>query len=147
MLFRCRTHRLLGCRIYEVSKIFYFKDWTFYPSTRAHLPRNFLFLDKVAFEATGATMDQAQDEPIRILLRGRDFKVMKQFAFDWLRTTQSVTVENDEGTKLVFVKGSSESIERICDQLSVPASFRQTVRESARIRDVSDCYWISTVAP
>jgi hypothetical protein len=34
-------------------------------------------VDKVAFEAAGATMYQAQGEPTRIFLRGRNFKVLK----------------------------------------------------------------------
>ena len=89
-------------------------------------------VDKVSFETSGASMHQAKDQLTRVTFRNRDYKVLKHFEFDCHRTTQSVIIENDKGEKMVFVKGSSDSIQKICEPSSLPESFAHTVKESAK---------------
>jgi magnesium-transporting ATPase (P-type) len=89
-------------------------------------------VDKISFESTGATLHQTKGAPTRVSFRGKGYKVLKHFEFDCHRTTQSVIIEDDQGMQRIFVKGSSESIERICDSSSIPESFEQAVRQSAK---------------
>jgi predicted P-type ATPase len=87
-------------------------------------------VDKVCFESTGAVLQHKKGERAQISLREKQYYVLKQYDFDSHRATQSVIIEDDGGTKLIFVKGSAEAIKALCESSSLPASFDKSVRES-----------------
>lgn len=89
-------------------------------------------VDKVSFESTGATIVHETGSPARISFRDIHYKVLKQYEFDSQRTTQSVIVEDGDGAKQIFVKGSPEVIKSLCDPSSLPAWYDISVRESAK---------------
>jgi predicted P-type ATPase len=62
---------------------------------------------------------------------GDKVKVLKKFDFDHHRMTQSVIVEADEKL-FAFVKGSGESIKKICVTKTIPADFDRDADRCAR---------------
>lgn len=62
---------------------------------------------------------------------GSKVEVLKKFDFDHHRMTQSVIVEY-AGKILAFVKGSGESIKKICNAKTIPSSFDQALAQCAR---------------
>jgi predicted P-type ATPase len=89
-------------------------------------------VDKVSFESTGAVLEHEKGQPARISFLGKQYRVLKQYEFDCHRQSQSVVVEDGDGTKQIFVKGSPEVIKTLCNPLSLPDSFDKSVRESAK---------------
>lgn len=85
-------------------------------------------VDKASFEATGADIRDGN----KIVFRGKVYTVVKQFAFDCHRATQSVIVEGEDGHKEIFAKGSPDAMKRLCEKSSLPDDFDRTVRESAK---------------
>ena len=63
---------------------------------------------------------------------GEVLKVIRHFDFDHHRMTQSVVVQQTDGTLLILVKGSGESIQKICHPDSLPADFSAQLQASAR---------------
>jgi magnesium-transporting ATPase (P-type) len=61
---------------------------------------------------------------------GRNVSVVRFFDFDHTRMTQSVVVKDVSGTLYVFVKGSSDSLARICDPGTLPSDFKSFVEQS-----------------
>lgn len=89
-------------------------------------------VDLISFESSSAFLHQEKGSPTRVTFRGKDYKILKHFEFDCHRTTQSVVIEDEEGQKRIFVKGSAESIHQICNRSTIPKTFDQTVQESAK---------------
>lgn len=89
-------------------------------------------VDLISFQSSSALLHQEKGAPTRVTFRGKDYKILKHFEFDCHRTTQSVVIEDDQGVKRIFVKGSAESIQRICNPSTIPGTFDQTVQESAK---------------
>ena len=89
-------------------------------------------VDLISFESSSAFLHQAKGTPTRVTFRGKDYKILKHFEFDCHRTTQSVIIEDDQGEKRIFVKGSAESIQQICNPSTIPGNFELTVQESAK---------------
>jgi magnesium-transporting ATPase (P-type) len=59
-------------------------------------------------------------------------KVVKHFDFDHHRMTQSVIVKKSDGSLVAFVKGSGESIKKLCLQEGFPSDYDFVVRASAK---------------
>jgi magnesium-transporting ATPase (P-type) len=56
--------------------------------------------------------------------------LLKRFEFDTHRATQSVIVREEDGKRLVFVKGSPEAIRAKSQQSTVPRTYDETLRKS-----------------
>lgn len=89
-------------------------------------------IDSVSFESTGAELVQKAGEPLRVVFREKVYTFLKRYEFDCHRATQSVIVEDAEGSKLVFVKGSPEAVRALCLGSTLPDTFDETVRDSAK---------------
>lgn len=85
-------------------------------------------VDRVMFEASGAfsTGESATDK------HGLKMAFVKQFDFDHHRMTQTVVVNNPDGSFMVYSKGSGENIKAICKADSMPSDFDSALRESAK---------------
>jgi magnesium-transporting ATPase (P-type) len=84
-------------------------------------------VDRIGFEASSAKMVDDNS----VCFDGKIIKYLKRYEFDHHRMTQSVVVEHDEET-VVYVKGSPESISKLCVSSSLPSDFFETARQSAR---------------
>lgn len=93
-------------------------------------------VDRTMFLATGATLHESNGNSTVISLSDTDsnkqVEIVRLFDFDHHRMTQSVVVRLQNGRLVAFVKGSGESIQRLCNQSSIPENFEATMRESAR---------------
>lgn len=89
-------------------------------------------VDKIMFEAIGATLNHHNGEIQIMEESGRVVKVVKRHEFDHRRMTQSVIVEYPEGNFVVFVKGSAESIKNRCLSESIPKDFDDVVNKYSR---------------
>ena len=88
-------------------------------------------VDRVMFEASGANIDKRNAENITDA-HGKKVLVVKRFDFDHHRMTQSVIVKTEDETLTVFVKGSGESMKKLCLPESLPDDFDAVVKQSAR---------------
>jgi len=84
-------------------------------------------VDRIGFDAVGAKLI---DEDTVDFERS-SIKYLKRFEFDFFRMTQSVIVKNGDET-IVYVKGSPESISKLCVSSSLPADYFNVARQSAR---------------
>jgi cation-transporting ATPase 13A3/4/5 len=84
-------------------------------------------VDRIGFEASSAKM---VDENT-VSFEGENIKYLKRFEFDHHRMTQSVVIKHGEEA-VVYVKGSPESISKICVPSSLPSDFFEKARQSAR---------------
>ena len=84
-------------------------------------------VDRIGFEASSAKM---VDENT-VSFEGENITYLKRFEFDFSRMTQSVIVKHGAET-VVYVKGSPESISKLCVPSSLPSDFFKRTRESAR---------------
>jgi magnesium-transporting ATPase (P-type) len=89
-------------------------------------------VDKASFKSTGATLAHMKGHAAQITLEGEKYTVLRQFEFDCKRAAQSVIVEDEQGEKHVFAKGSPEAIRAMCIKSSIPSSFNESVRESSK---------------
>jgi len=97
------------------------------PSGEGHLVGN--PVDRAMFDATVAKMktpEVIEDE------MGRKLTVVRHFDFDHHRMTQSVVVQLGDGSLVAFVKGSGESIQKLCNTESLPDDFESELQKSAR---------------
>jgi cation-transporting ATPase 13A3/4/5 len=63
---------------------------------------------------------------------GHEAKIIKHFDFDHHRMTQSVIVQDKNGKLTAFVKGSGESLQKLCRAQTLPRNFDHVLRESAK---------------
>jgi magnesium-transporting ATPase (P-type) len=84
-------------------------------------------VDRIGFEACSAKM---VDENT-VSFEGENITYLKRFEFDHHRMTQSVIIKHREES-IVYVKGSPESISKLCVPLSLPSDFFEKARQSAR---------------
>jgi Cation transport ATPase len=90
-------------------------------------------VDHNMFIATGTALSQSADGTINVLLNdGTTVKVLKRFEFDHHRMTQSVIIQRSDGTVCVFVKGSGESVERLCLPKTIPEKFHINLENAAK---------------
>lgn len=91
------------------------------------------FIDEVMFKASGADMTSSSEGPPIITAQdGSKLKVLKRFDFDHSTMTQSVIVEDGDGSVFTYVKGSAESIQRICTPESLPSKFSTMAENASR---------------
>lgn len=88
-------------------------------------------IDKSMFNATGASF-LSKDGALALSGDFGEVEILKRFDFDHHRMTQSVIVKTSDGKMIVYVKGSGESIMKICQSDSLPSDFETVLRESAK---------------
>jgi magnesium-transporting ATPase (P-type) len=86
-------------------------------------------LDRSMFAVSGGKI--GPDASI-ITDKGEQFTVVRHFDFDHQRMSQSVVLEYPDGTYAAFVKGSGESIQKMCVAKSIPADFASVLHESSK---------------
>ena len=84
-------------------------------------------VDRIGFEASSAKM--VDDNTVSF--EGENITYLKRFEFDFVRMTQSVIIKHGEEA-VVYVKGSPESISKMCVPSSLPSDFFEKARQSAR---------------
>ena len=90
-------------------------------------------LDQTMFKAAGAKFRSNDKGSLTVEdASGRALTIVRHFDFDHHRMTQSVVVKSGNGSLTAFVKGSGESIQKICNADSIPADFEDELRKSAR---------------
>jgi magnesium-transporting ATPase (P-type) len=95
-------------------------------------------VDCVMFHASGARLtitatDAGVDSKATIhSSNGETYTVLRRFDFDHNRMTQSVIVRLANGVLRVFVKGSGESISKLCLQDTLPDDFWNRLRRYSR---------------
>mmetsp|Transcript_3397 Transcript_3397/g.6381 ORF Transcript_3397/g.6381 Transcript_3397/m.6381 type:complete len:1061 (+) Transcript_3397:4305-7487(+) len=90
-------------------------------------------VDHNMFVATGTDLSQSSDGSVSLTLNdGTCVTVLKRFEFDHHRMTQSAIVQRSDGTVCVFVKGSGESIERLCLRNTIPENFYNNLENAAK---------------
>jgi magnesium-transporting ATPase (P-type) len=90
-------------------------------------------VDRTMFTVSGATLDTSVGTTVVTDSNGKRLEVVKHFDFDHHRMTQSVIVKllDEKGSYVAFVKGSGESISKICKSDSLPSEFDSSVGKSA----------------
>jgi predicted P-type ATPase len=90
-------------------------------------------VDRTMFAASGAQMVSSAGTVDRIVdINGSFVDVLKHFDFDHHRMSQSVIAKRADGSLVCFVKGSGESIQKLCLADTLPSDFSSVVRESAK---------------
>jgi magnesium-transporting ATPase (P-type) len=94
-------------------------------------------LDCVMFHASGARLvvtppDAGVSNATIESSNGETFTILRRFEFDHNRMTQSVIVRLANGVLRVFVKGSGESISKLCLQDTLPDDFWNRLRRYSR---------------
>jgi predicted P-type ATPase len=90
-------------------------------------------VDRSMFEQSSAVVNSSSG-PIRKVTdrNGKAAKVVRHFDFDHHRMTQSVVVCLDSDDSLIaFVKGSGESIKKVCEKDSLPSNFDEALQQTA----------------
>ena len=80
-------------------------------------------VDQAMFRSSGAKLLEASGVSATILFKKQKYEVIRRLEFDHNTMTQSVVVMLPNGTLTVFVKGSGESVSKICDSSTIPESF------------------------
>lgn len=90
-------------------------------------------VDSIMFQSSGATFDSLDNGLLKITdSKGNKVNVVKHFDFDHTRMTQSVIVQKADGSLVAFVKGSAESVKKICEAESLTKNFDTIIRDSAK---------------
>jgi magnesium-transporting ATPase (P-type) len=90
-------------------------------------------VDITMFSVSGATSFETKANASIIVDRsGKKSKIVRKFDFDHQRMTQGVILELADGSYLAVVKGSGESIQKICLADTLPDDFDTVLRDSAR---------------
>jgi cation-transporting ATPase 13A3/4/5 len=90
-------------------------------------------VDRIMFEASGAAFNGSQGGSVMVTDRfEQKVTIVKHFDFDHHSMTQSVVVKRADGSLIAHVKGSGESVKKICLPNSLPDDFDQVVRDSAK---------------
>jgi len=91
------------------------------------------FIDEVMFKASGASMTSVTDGPPVVNTKdGGELKVLKRFEFDHSIMTQSVIVQDENGNVRTYVKGSAESVKKICLPESLPENYTIMAENASR---------------
>ncbi|CAB9522557.1 Probable cation-transporting ATPase 13A4 [Seminavis robusta] len=89
-------------------------------------------VDKTMFLSSGASFREGEgSSPVIMDKTGGELEIVRHFDFDHHRMTQSVIVKLPDGTFVAFVKGSGESVSKICQATSLPSDFHSSLRQSA----------------
>lgn len=87
-------------------------------------------LEKSMFSTSGAELSPSGGNFV-VSLNGEKLTILKRFTFDHHRMTQSVIVKDSKGQLKAYVKGSSESIAKICMSKTIPSNFDPIVATSS----------------
>ncbi|GKY96262.1 hypothetical protein MPSEU_000585800 [Mayamaea pseudoterrestris] len=89
-------------------------------------------VDRTMFDASKATWKEARGSSVMRVedKHGNSIEVLKVFDFDHHRMTQSVIAKKIDGTLIAYVKGSGESIAKVCSDDSIPSDYEAEVNES-----------------
>lgn len=89
-------------------------------------------VDREMFVASGARFEDAAGAATVVTdSNGKKIEVVRHFDFDHHRMTQSVLAKLPDGNFVAFVKGSGESISKVCKSDSLPENFQLSLSESA----------------
>jgi predicted P-type ATPase len=91
-------------------------------------------VDKASFLSSGAILEPSSSAETACVVSFQDDKyaVVRQFEFDNHQQTQSVVIKTQNDEIFVFAKGSPEAIKNLCTGSSLPDTYDETVRESAK---------------
>jgi magnesium-transporting ATPase (P-type) len=89
-------------------------------------------VDQNMLQASGASLLPSRGNVLVVDSKGNQLEVVRHFDFDHVRMTQSVVVKLPDNTLVAFVKGSGESLQRICQPSSLPVDFAGQLQTSAR---------------
>jgi magnesium-transporting ATPase (P-type) len=89
-------------------------------------------VDLAAFRSTGAALCFDNRGAIAVTFEGELYTLIQRFHFDNERKTQSVVVEDKDGRRFVFVKGSPEAIASSCLHYTIPNNFRASMSAAER---------------
>lgn len=97
-------------------------------------------VDLAMFAAANAHLESVRGEttsagtaPIRVTdCFGQSATIVKHFDFDHHRMTQSVIVKTGDNHLVAFVKGSGESMQRVCRAETMPTDFTTALRAHAK---------------
>ena len=89
-------------------------------------------VDTIMFQASGAQMTKLTSDSLTIVDRsGGNIQVVRHFDFDHERMAQSVIVRLPDSSLRAFVKGSGESVKRMCLD-GIPNDYDDVVTGSAK---------------
>lgn len=88
-------------------------------------------VDKAMFTQSSAKFVGDGKDTVIFDSNENKLEIVRRFDFDHHRMTQSVIVKMSNGRYVAFVKGSGESISKICEAESMPSDFRASLSESA----------------
>ncbi len=90
-------------------------------------------VDSIMFKATGASFDKVDGAQIDITMPdSQQVTVIKRFDFDHHRMTQSVLVRTADNKLMVLVKGSIDSVSKLCKPESLPLDWPTRATQAAR---------------
>lgn len=89
-------------------------------------------VDKTMFAASRAHLVSAGAVDRIVDGNGKFVDILKHFDFDHHRMTQSVVAKRADGMFVCYVKGSGESIQKLCDPSTLPVNYESAVKESAK---------------
>lgn len=89
-------------------------------------------VDRTMFAASNAHLVSAGAVDRIVDGNGKFVDILKHFDFDHHRMTQSVVAKRADGTYVCYVKGSGESIQKLCDPSTLPLNYGTVVKESEK---------------
>ena len=90
-------------------------------------------VDSIMFMSTGATFEQVEGKQMKITdTSSQQIALIKRFEFDYHRMTQSVLVRTAGNKLQIFVKGSIDSIAKLCTSSSLPDDWSARATKAAR---------------
>jgi magnesium-transporting ATPase (P-type) len=87
-------------------------------------------IDLMSFECTSASLIQRNGEMPEVQFEHQVYKTLRRFEFDSELATQSVIVGTRTGRRLVFVKGSADTIKHLSCKSTLPDSYDDIVRNA-----------------
>jgi magnesium-transporting ATPase (P-type) len=88
-------------------------------------------VDRAMITRSNARLGEEGNHTVITDSNGNRLEIVRHFDFDHHRMTQSVIVRLPSGKYVAFVKGSGESIEKLCKPESMPSDFRSSLSDSA----------------
>lgn len=90
-------------------------------------------VDRAMFKASSAKLGRASGSTASIKTKtGEKLKVVRRFDFDHNRMTQSVVIQDSDGRLTVLVKGSGESVAKLCNTEELPTNFFEELKQKSK---------------
>jgi magnesium-transporting ATPase (P-type) len=86
-------------------------------------------VDRTMFSVSGGKIEA---DSCVTTAKGEQVTVVRHFDFDHHRMSQSVVLKYPDGTYVAIVKGSGESIQKLCVPKTMPADFDSALHESCK---------------